>query len=95
MKNHILDRVEYYTDAGYDENTAVEKTLQYMGDAETVGTEIGKVHKSVLSSQKRLQNQQRRLSIIREKTFDRKSKVFCSYFVLFPSLHLIAFSVLV
>ncbi|MCQ2484021.1 MAG: permease prefix domain 1-containing protein [Clostridia bacterium] len=49
MKNHILDRVEYYTDAGYDENTAIEKALQHMGDAETVGTEIGKVHKSVLS----------------------------------------------
>lgn len=49
MRNHILDRVEYYTDSGYDEETAIEKAIDHMGSAETVGTEMGKVHSSALS----------------------------------------------
>lgn len=47
MKNHILDRVEYYTDAGYDEETAIEKALGQMGEAEDIGTQIGMVHKNI------------------------------------------------
>lgn len=46
MKNHILDRVEYYTDAGYDEETAIEKALGHMGESEDVSTQMGMVHKS-------------------------------------------------
>lgn len=48
MRNHILDRVEYYTDSGYDEETAIEKAIDHMGSAETVGEEMGRVHRSIL-----------------------------------------------
>lgn len=47
MKNHILDRVEYYTDAGYDEETAIKNALGHMGEAEDVSNRMGMVHKSV------------------------------------------------
>lgn len=45
LKNHILDRVEYYTDAGYDEKTATRKALGQMGSPEKVSEQMGRVHR--------------------------------------------------
>lgn len=48
LKNHILDRVEYYTDAGYDEKTATQKALVQMGSPEKVSEQMGRIHWSPL-----------------------------------------------
>ena len=45
LKNHILDRIEYYTDAGYDEKTATRKALGQMGSPEKVSEQMGRVHR--------------------------------------------------
>lgn len=47
LYGHILDRAEFYTDSGYDEETALSKTLEQMGEPEAVSEEMKKVHGKV------------------------------------------------
>ncbi len=47
MTNHILDKVEYYINSGYDEKTAIKKAINHMGDAEDIGMQMGMVHKNL------------------------------------------------
>ncbi len=44
LSAHIDDRISYYTDAGWDEETANEKAMEHMGKAEEVAEEMGKLH---------------------------------------------------
>ncbi len=44
LYGHILDRAEYYTDAGYDEETALSKTLGQMGEPENISDGMGMIH---------------------------------------------------
>ncbi len=44
LSNHIDDRISYYTDAGWDEETANEKAMEHMGAPEKVSEEMGKLH---------------------------------------------------
>ena len=46
LSAHIDDRISYYTDAGWDEETANEKAMEHMGDAQCVGTQMSKIHPS-------------------------------------------------
>ncbi len=47
LSNHIDDRISYYTDAGYDEQSANEKALAHMGEPRHVGAQMAKLHPSV------------------------------------------------
>jgi hypothetical protein len=47
LECHIDDRIEYYTDSGYDLNKAESMALSKMGDAEIVGEEMDKIHKPI------------------------------------------------
>lgn len=49
MRSHLEDRIEFYTDAGWDRETAIQKTLDRMGDPETVGNKMGRVHSNTAS----------------------------------------------
>jgi len=44
ISNHIDDETEYYQSRGYDYETALGKALNSMGDPQTVGTQLGKIH---------------------------------------------------
>jgi len=44
LSAHIDDRILYYTDAGYDEQTATEKAMEHMGKAEDIAEKMGKIH---------------------------------------------------
>ena len=44
LSEHFEDRKQYFLDAGFDENTAEQKTIESMGEAELIGTRLGKVH---------------------------------------------------
>ncbi|MBE6836212.1 MAG: hypothetical protein E7515_08210 [Ruminococcaceae bacterium] len=45
LSAHIDDRISYYTDAGYDEETSNNKALEHMGDPGKVGIQMAKIHK--------------------------------------------------
>ena len=45
LSAHIDDRISYYTDAGYDEETANEKSIAHMGEPKKVGIQMAKLHK--------------------------------------------------
>ncbi|MBE6836213.1 MAG: hypothetical protein E7515_08215 [Ruminococcaceae bacterium] len=45
LSAHIDDRISYYTDAGYDEETANIKAMEHMGSPEKVSEEMEKLHK--------------------------------------------------
>ncbi len=45
---HIDDRISYYTDAGWDEETANEKAMEHMGDAKEISQKLGMIHAPVL-----------------------------------------------
>lgn len=47
LLDHIDDRIEYYTDAGYDLDYAEKMALTKMGNPEELGDEMNKVHKPV------------------------------------------------
>lgn len=49
MRSHLEDRIEFYTDADWDRETAIQKTLDRMGDPEAVGNNMGKVHSNTAS----------------------------------------------
>ena len=44
LSAHIDDRISYYTDAGWDEETANEKAMEHMGEPEKQAEQLGKVH---------------------------------------------------
>ncbi|MDE6111415.1 MAG: permease prefix domain 1-containing protein [Eubacterium sp.] len=44
LEDHIEDRKEYYTNAGYDSETAEEKAVAHMGDAEDIGEEMNMLY---------------------------------------------------
>ncbi len=44
LSAHIEDRISYYLDAGWDEDTATEKALEHMGEPEEVAEKMGKLH---------------------------------------------------
>ena len=44
---HIDDRISYYTDAGWDEETANEKAVEHMGEPEKIGEQMSRLHKKV------------------------------------------------
>jgi hypothetical protein len=46
LSAHIDDRISYYTDAGWDEETANVKAMEHMGSPEKVSEEMGKLHVS-------------------------------------------------
>lgn len=49
IRSHLEDRIEFYTAAGWDRETAIQKTLDRMGDPETVGDSMGRVHNDAAS----------------------------------------------
>lgn len=44
LENHIDDRIEYYLDSGYDEETAERKALERMGNAKEIAEDMQKLH---------------------------------------------------
>jgi len=44
LSAHIDDRISYYTDAGYDEQTATEKAMEHMGNPDEQAEQLGKIH---------------------------------------------------
>ena len=44
LENHIEDRKEYYTNAGYDNEIAEEKAVAHMGSAEDIGEEMNMLY---------------------------------------------------
>ena len=50
LSAHIDDRISYYTDAGWDEETANEKTMEHMGEPKKVSEEMGKLHNKRLKT---------------------------------------------
>jgi hypothetical protein len=45
---HISDKIEYYTDMGYELEEAEQRSIQDMGDTKEIGTELNKQHNPVL-----------------------------------------------
>lgn len=44
---HIDDRISYYVDAGYDEQTAIEKAVEHMGKPEIVADKMALLHRGI------------------------------------------------
>lgn len=44
LNNHIDDRIEYYTDAGYSQDDACAKAIQRMGNPDEIGKRLDKLH---------------------------------------------------
>lgn len=44
LSAHIDDRISYYTDAGYDEETSNNKALEHMGEAKEIAEKMEKLH---------------------------------------------------
>lgn len=44
IESHIDDRIEYYTDCGFDADTAASKAVEHMGDPKKAGEEFGRVY---------------------------------------------------
>lgn len=44
LENHISDREEYYVEIGYDVQSASQKAIEHMGNADTVGEEMNMLH---------------------------------------------------
>lgn len=44
LNAHIDDRIEYYTDAGYNYEYALYKAMEYMGEPEQVGANMNSIH---------------------------------------------------
>ena len=47
LSAHIDDRISYYTDAGWDKETANEKALEHMGEAKEIGEQMALVHSKI------------------------------------------------
>ena len=48
LSAHIDDRISYYTDAGWDEETANVKAMEHMGKAEDVADNMSRLHSSFI-----------------------------------------------
>lgn len=48
LKAHIEDKIDYYTEQGYDAKTAEELSINDMGDPKEIGTELNKQHSPLL-----------------------------------------------
>ncbi len=44
LEGHIDDRIFYYKEIGYDENTACQKAIEHMGSADKIGEEMNMLH---------------------------------------------------
>ena len=44
LSNHIDDRISYYTDAGWDEETANIKAMEHMGEPEKAAVSLARIH---------------------------------------------------
>lgn len=47
LESHIADRIEYYEEIGYDEETAAQKAVEHMGDPETVSVAFCEIYPTV------------------------------------------------
>jgi len=48
LKNHIMDKIDYYTEQGYDNDRAEELSIIDMGDAKEIGLALNKQHNPIL-----------------------------------------------
>lgn len=48
LECHILEKIDYYTEQGYDKEKAEELSVNDMGDAEVIGIELNKQHNPVI-----------------------------------------------
>lgn len=48
LEAHILDKIEYYIEQGYDKDKAEELSVSEMGDAKEIGKELNKQHNPLL-----------------------------------------------
>lgn len=44
LEAHIDDRIDYYQNAGYDKEYSVQKSIEHMGDAKSVGLKLNTLH---------------------------------------------------
>lgn len=47
LESHIADRIEYYEEIGYDEETAAQKAVEHMGDPEAVSNAFCEIYPTV------------------------------------------------
>ncbi|MGN9161764.1 permease prefix domain 1-containing protein [Clostridium sulfidigenes] len=48
LESHILEKVDYYIEQGYDKEKAEELSINDMGDAKEIGIELNKQHNPIL-----------------------------------------------
>ncbi|WDV47611.1 permease prefix domain 1-containing protein [Clostridiaceae bacterium M8S5] len=48
LESHILDKIDYYVEQGYDEKEAEQMAVKDMGDANSIGKELNKEHNPIL-----------------------------------------------
>lgn len=48
LECHILEKIDYYTEQGYDKETAEQLAIRDMGDAEEIGIELNEHHNPFL-----------------------------------------------
>ena len=48
LECHILEKIDYYTEQGYDKETAEQLSIDDMGDAKEIGTELNSQHNPLL-----------------------------------------------
>lgn len=48
LEAHIIDKIEYYTEQGYDNDKAEELSVNDMGDAKEIGKELNKQHNPII-----------------------------------------------
>ncbi|MGN0519338.1 MAG: permease prefix domain 1-containing protein [Candidatus Fimenecus sp.] len=47
LESHIADRIQYYKEIGYDEETAAQKAVEHMGDPEAVSSAFFEIYPTV------------------------------------------------
>ncbi len=48
LKDHMMDKLEYYIDSGYDQEQAEGLTIKDMGDPKEIGVELNKQHNPII-----------------------------------------------
>lgn len=48
LESHILEKIDYYIEQGYDESESEQLTLKDMGDAKEIGIELNKQHNAIV-----------------------------------------------
>ncbi|MEW8994525.1 permease prefix domain 1-containing protein [Clostridium sp.] len=64
LESHILEKVDYYIEQGYDKEKAEELSINDMGDAKEIGIELNKQHNPILGWILRITNVMVRITII-------------------------------